>query len=62
MTSIPDLSGKIINISLRYHEKLYSAREKGGKEPEIPALPEDMVKDVSSLYRTMYERITGKKW
>ena len=45
-----------------YHEKLYSAREKGGKEPEIPALPEDMVKDVSSLYRTMYERITGKKW
>ncbi len=45
-----------------YYEKLKKAREKGIEEPEIPPLPEDMVKKVSQLYVEMYERITGKRF
>ncbi len=42
-----------------YHEKLYSARKVGEAEPDIPALPEEMVKKVSDLYVGLFERITG---
>ncbi|MGC8662791.1 MAG: phosphoribosylaminoimidazolesuccinocarboxamide synthase [Thermoplasmata archaeon] len=45
-----------------YYDKLMEAREKGLKEPEIPPLPEEMIKKTSILYREMYEKITGKKW
>lgn len=45
-----------------YHEKLMEAREKGLKEPDIPALPQDMIDRVSKLYTDMYERITGEKF
>ena len=45
-----------------YYDELTTAREKGIAEPEIPALPEDMVRQVSELYTTMYEKITGNKW
>jgi phosphoribosylaminoimidazole-succinocarboxamide synthase len=37
-------------------------REKGEKEPPIPALPDDVVKRVSELYVSMFERITGEKF
>ncbi|EQD69415.1 phosphoribosylaminoimidazole-succinocarboxamide synthase, partial [mine drainage metagenome] len=45
-----------------YHNALYEARAKGGKEPEIPALPDEMKKATEDLYRTMFERLTGMKW
>ncbi|MGC8585000.1 MAG: phosphoribosylaminoimidazolesuccinocarboxamide synthase [Thermoplasmata archaeon] len=45
-----------------YYEKLMKAREEGSDEPNIPPLPEEMVKRTSELYITMYEKITGKKW
>ncbi len=44
-----------------YYEKLKMAREKGYEEPEIPPLPDEMIKKVSKLYEDMYERITGEK-
>lgn len=45
-----------------YHKQLYDAREKGKKEPEIPPLPEELIKKTSDLYVSMFELITGKKW
>ena len=48
--------------SIGYHKDLYDAREYSKTEPEIPALPDDMVKKTSDLYVTMFERITGEKW
>ncbi len=45
-----------------YHKELYAARERGEKEPEIPALPEEMIEKTSKLYMSMFERITGEKW
>ncbi len=45
-----------------YHEKLYSARTLGKAEPDIPPLPNDMVKEVSALYRKMYEMLTLSRW
>ena len=38
------------------------AREKGLPEPDIPALPQDVIDRVSKLYTDMYERITGEKF
>lgn len=48
--------------SIGYHEKLMEAREKGLPEPDIPALPQDVIDRVSKLYTDMYERITGEKF
>ncbi|MGC8506071.1 MAG: phosphoribosylaminoimidazolesuccinocarboxamide synthase [Thermoplasmata archaeon] len=45
-----------------YHDDLYSARSSGLKEPDIPDLPGDMIEKTSSLYRKMYELISGNKW
>ena len=45
-----------------YHAKLMEAREKGLPEPDIPALPQDIIDRVSRLYVDMYERITGEKF
>ncbi len=42
-----------------YHDELYSARKAGRAEPDIPALPGEMVKKVSDLYVSLFERITG---
>ncbi len=42
-----------------YHEELYTARKLGKPEPDIPALPDEMVKKVSDLYVMLFERITG---
>ncbi len=64
--------GKIIELSKEfvrqyyrstgYHKELYDARENNKSEPQIPPLPEDMVKKTSDLYVNMFERITGQKW
>jgi phosphoribosylaminoimidazole-succinocarboxamide synthase len=45
-----------------YHKKLFDARDKKQDEPQIEALPDNIVKTVSDLYMHMYEKITGLKW
>lgn len=45
-----------------YHEKLYKAREQGEKEPDIPPLPEEMVKKASETYIKLFEDMTGQKF
>ncbi len=42
-----------------YHAELMEARETGESEPDIPALPDDVVDETTSLYGELYERITG---
>ena len=64
--------GKVVELSKEfvrqyyretgYHGKLMEARENNLPEPDIPALPEDIVKRTSKLYVDMYERITGEKF
>jgi phosphoribosylaminoimidazole-succinocarboxamide synthase len=48
--------------STGYYDELMKARFSGANEPPIPALPEDMIDRTSSLYKSLYERITGMKW
>jgi len=43
-----------------YHEALMDARAADREEPEIPALPEDVLRQVSDLYVSLFERITGE--
>ncbi len=45
-----------------YFDELMAAREKGGPEPDIPPLPDELVKRVSDLYVEMFERITGESF
>lgn len=45
-----------------YHAELSEAREKGLPEPDIPALPEDVIAEVAKLYAGMYERLTGERF
>ncbi len=45
-----------------YHTLLYEAREKGRPEPDIPALPPDVLRQVSDLYVRLFERITGQSF
>ena len=45
-----------------YYQNLVDARSKGAVEPAIPPLPNDILSDTSSLYRKLYERITGQVW
>lgn len=45
-----------------YFDKLSEARRMGKAEPRIPALPESKIKEVSELYKEMFERITGESF
>ena len=45
-----------------YHQALMDARAAGKPEPEIPALPDDVTKQVSDLYVTLFERLTGQQF
>ncbi|MHB1492666.1 MAG: phosphoribosylaminoimidazolesuccinocarboxamide synthase [Thermoplasmataceae archaeon] len=45
-----------------YYDLLYSSRENGNEGPEIQPLPENLIKETSSLYREMYSKLTGQKW
>lgn len=48
-----------------YHEKLMAARAAGAtkeSEPPIPALPDEVTRQVTALYVDLYERITGQRW
>lgn len=63
--NIQELSKEFVRQYYRdigYHKKLYDARAEGKPEPDIPPLPEDMIKKTSDLYVSMFERITGQKW
>ncbi len=43
-----------------YHDQLSKAREAHREEPPIPPLPPLLVDEVSRLYTTVYERLTGE--
>ncbi len=63
--NIVELSKEFVRQYYRetgYHKALYDARDKGLPEPDIPALPQDIIDRVSKLYVDMYERITGEKF
>jgi phosphoribosylaminoimidazole-succinocarboxamide synthase len=45
-----------------YKDALYGARAKGEQEPDIPAMPPELVARTTELYVTLYERITGEKF
>jgi phosphoribosylaminoimidazole-succinocarboxamide synthase len=46
--------------STGYYDQLTHARENGGEEPAIPPLPPLLVDEVSRLYTTVYQRLTGQ--
>ncbi len=63
--NIVELSKEFVRRHYRdtgYHEKLMEARDAGKKEPDIPALPQDIIDRTSGLYVSMFERITGEKF
>jgi len=45
-----------------YHQALMDARSAGRPEPDIPALPEEVLKQVSELYVGLFERLTGERF
>ncbi|MCQ2070588.1 MAG: phosphoribosylaminoimidazolesuccinocarboxamide synthase [archaeon] len=63
--NIVELSKEFVRQYYRetgYHKELYDARDNGKPEPDIPALPQEIIDRVSKLYVDMYERITGEKF
>lgn len=44
-----------------YHAKLMEARERGLPEPDIPALPADVLGRVGNLYVRLFEQLTGER-
>ena len=63
--NIVELSKEFVRQYYRetgYHDELYAARDAGKPEPDIPALPQEIIDRVSKLYVDMYERITGEKF
>jgi phosphoribosylaminoimidazole-succinocarboxamide synthase len=60
-----DLSKEYVRQHYRrigYKDRLYGAREKKEAEPEIPALPEDVIGQASEVYIKLFEMITGEKF
>jgi len=58
-----ELSKEVVRQHYRetgYHGRLYEARAKGLPEPEIPALPDDVLQKVSDLYIDLFQRLTGE--
>ena len=45
-----------------YHQALMDARAAKRPEPDIPALPDDVVGQVSDLYVRLFERLTGERF
>lgn len=48
--------------STGYYDKLKTSRELKKEEPPIPPLPENVVKQASSIYISLFEDITGQKF
>jgi phosphoribosylaminoimidazole-succinocarboxamide synthase len=60
-----DLSKEYVRQHYRrigYKDRLYGARERKEAEPEIPALPEDVIGQTSEIYIKLFEMITGEKF
>jgi phosphoribosylaminoimidazole-succinocarboxamide synthase len=60
-----DLSKEYVRQHYRrigYKDRLYSARERKEAEPNIPALPEDVIGQTSEIYIRLFEMITGEKF
>ncbi len=60
-----DLSKEYVRQHYRrigYKDRLYGARERKVAEPEIPALPEDVIGQTSEIYIRLFEMITGEKF
>ncbi len=60
-----DLSKEYVRQHYRrigYKDRLYGARERKEAEPEIPALPEDVIGQTSEIYIRLFEMITGEKF
>ena len=63
-------NGEIVQLSKEFvrghylgtghHAELYEARQAGSEEPPIPALPQEIIDQTSTLYADMYERLTGQ--
>jgi len=47
-------------IETGHHAELSEARDNGTEEPSIPALPDSVIEKTSTLYREMFERLTGQ--
>jgi phosphoribosylaminoimidazole-succinocarboxamide synthase len=45
-----------------YYDHLMAARNEHREEPPIPALPPNLVQEVSKLYTTVFERLTGERF
>ncbi len=61
---INELSKEFVRMHYRktgYFEELEEARRSNQPEPDIPALPPDIITQTTELYVRMYERITGRK-
>lgn len=43
-----------------YHAELMAARKAGTKEPEIPALPEEVKMETSRIYKSLFKQLTGQ--
>jgi phosphoribosylaminoimidazole-succinocarboxamide synthase len=60
-----DLSKEYVRQHYRrigYKDRLYGARERKEAEPEIPALPEDVIGQTSEIYIRLFEMITGENF
>ncbi|MGB1458803.1 MAG: phosphoribosylaminoimidazolesuccinocarboxamide synthase [Candidatus Thalassarchaeaceae archaeon] len=65
-------SGEIVQLSKEFvrghyletghHSELYAARKAGTEEPPIPALPQSIIDQTSTLYADMFERLTGQEF
>ena len=47
---------------LGFHQQLTDARENGTPEPEIPALPDNMVEQTGLLYADLFKRLTSQEF
>ena len=45
-----------------YHDRLAAARKAGQPEPDIPPLPDNVLKEASDLYISLFERLTGERF
>ena len=60
-----DLSKEYVRQYYRrtgYKDQLYKARDAGQNEPNIPALPPDVVQETSRIYIKLFQMITGEKF
>jgi phosphoribosylaminoimidazole-succinocarboxamide synthase len=47
-------------VDTGHQAALQEARDTGGQDPPIPALPQSVIDDTASLYASMYERLTSE--